>query len=321
MKINRLLGDFGLKFKNLALALTLVVLSTPSIRAAETPGVVVTIKPLHALVSGVMGNSGEAKLLVSGNSSPHGFKFKPSQMKMLNAAKIVFFIDERFETFMESAFDAIPTAVVKSPIVNKARLKFFPSREGGVWEEDDHEGHDHGAHGDRAGRDLHVWLDPDRAVKIVKAITRELTDVFPENRDIYKANTRRYIQQIKALDADLTQSLAAVKQHSFIVFHDAYQYFEKKYDLQGAGSITLDPHDFPSPKRIAEVRAKLQETNAGCVFREPQFSDRLIKTVIDGTSANIGVLDPLGANIEDGPELYFKLLRQMVNSFVECFTA
>ena len=314
-----------MKFKYLALALLLVALFASAARAAETSGVVVTIKPLHALVSGVIGDTGEAALLVAGNTSPHGFKFKPSQMKMLNDAKIVFFIGERFETFMESAFDAIPATVVKSPVVNIARLKLFPFREGGVWEEDDHEGHDHGAHGDdhgdRAGRDLHVWLDPDRAVKIVKAITRELTDVFPENRDIYKANARRYIQKIKALDADLTQSLAAVKQHSFIVFHDAYQYFEKKYDLQGAGSITLDPHDFPSPKRIAEVRAKLQRTDAACVFREPQFSDRLIKTVTDGTSANIGVLDPLGANIEDGPELYFKLLRQMVNSFVECFTA
>ena len=314
-----------MKFKYLALALLLVALFASAARAAETSGVVVTIKPLHALVSGVIGDTGEAALLVAGNTSPHGFKFKPSQMKMLNDAKIVFFIGERFETFMENAFDAIPATVVKSPAVNKARLKLLPFRKGGVWEEDDHEGHDHGAHGDDhgdgAGRDLHVWLDPDRAVKIVKAVTRELTDIFPENREIYKANARRYIQRIKALDADLTQSLEAVKQHNFIVFHDAYQYFEKKYDLKGAGSITLDPHDFPSPKRIAEVRAKLQGTGTTCVFREPQFSDRLVKTVIDGTSAKIGVLDPLGANIEDGPELYFKLLRQMANSFVGCFTA
>jgi zinc transport system substrate-binding protein len=310
------------KLKHLALAMTVALFSASGARAAETAGVVVTIKPLHALVSGVIGDTGKATLLVTGNTSPHGFKFKPSQMTALNNAKIVFLIDEHFETFMESALDVIPQAVIKSAVIEEARLKLLPFRKGGVWEEDDHKGHDHGdAHGDEANLDMHAWLDPDRAIKMVKAITRELSDLYPENRDIYKANARAYIAKIKTLDAEIAQSLAAVNQHRFIVFHDAYQYFETKYNLKGAGSITLDPHDFPSPKRLTEIRAKLAETAAACVFREPQFSDRLVKTVIQGTEAKIGILDPLGADIEDGSKLYFALLRQMASNFKACFDA
>ena len=315
-----------MKLKHLALAVIAVLISVPTARAVETKGVVVTIKPLHSLVSGVVGNTGKTHLLVSGNSSPHGFKFKPSQVKLLNNASIVFYIGDSFETFLEKAFQSIPGEVVKTPVAEKARLKLLPYRKGGVWEEDKHEGHDHSNHGgeehdDHAGGDMHVWLDPTNAVKMVKAITRVLSDVYPENRDAYKANARNYVRKIMALDSEVTAALSNSKKYPFIVFHDAYQYFEKHYGLNGVGSITFDPHDFPSPKRIKEIRSKLNETGASCVFSEPQFSDRLVRTVIKGTKINTALVDPLGSNIQDGPDLYLDLLKDMSKSFQKCFNS
>ena len=224
---------------------------------------------------------------------------------------------------MEKAFDSIPSNVVKVPVAEKARLKLLPYREGGPWEEDKHEGHDHGheGHHDEGGGDMHVWLDPDNAIQMIKAITRELSKVYPENRDIYKANARSYVQKITALDSELSAALSNSKEFPFIVFHDAYQYFEKHYGLNGVGSITFDPHDFPSPKRLKEIRGKLNEMSAACVFSEPQFSDRLVRTVIKGTSAKTALIDPLGSTIKDGPNLYFELLSEMAGSFKRCFNS
>ena len=124
-----------------------------------------------------------------------------------------------------------------------------------------------------------------------------------------------------ALDSEVTAALSTSKKYPFIVFHDAYQYFEKHYGLNGVGSIMLDPHDFPSPKRIREIRSKLNETGASCVFSEPQFSDRLVRTVIKGTKINTALVDPLGSNIQDGPDLYLNLLKDMSKSFQKCFNS
>ena len=312
-----------MKFKHLAATAIAVLVSFVPVHKADARDIVVSIKPLHSLVTGVVGNTARTHLIVDGKQSPHGFKFKPSQIKLLNNAAVVFYIGDTFETFMEKAFDSIPSNVVKVPVAEKARLKLLPYREGGPWEEDKHEGHDHGheGHHDEGGGDMHVWLDPDNAIKMIKAITRELSKVYPENRDIYKANARSYVQKITALDSELSAALSNSKEFPFIVFHDAYQYFEKHYGLNGVGSITFDPHDFPSPKRLKEIRGKLNEMSAACVFSEPQFSDRLVRTVIKGTSAKTALIDPLGSNIKDGPNLYFELLSEMAGSFKRCFNS
>ena len=312
-----------MKFKHLAATAIAVLVSFVPVHKADARDIVVTIKPLHSLVTGVVGNTARTHLIVDGNQSPHGFKFKPSQVKLLNNSAVVFYIGDTFETFMEKAFDSIPSNVVKVPVAEKARLKLLPYREGGPWEEDKHEGHDHGheGHHDEGGGDMHVWLDPDNAIKMIKAITRELSKVYPENRDVYKANARSYVQKITALDSELSAALSNSKESPFIVFHDAYQYFEKHYGLNGVGSITFDPHDFPSPKRLKEIRGKLNEMSAACVFSEPQFSDRLVRTVIKGTSAKTALIDPLGSNIKDGPNLYFELLSGMAASFKRCFNS
>jgi zinc transport system substrate-binding protein len=295
-------------------ALITTVMSSTKVRASE---IVATIKPLHSLLTAVVGNTAKPYLLVSGNSSPHGFEFKPSQVRALSRAKIVFFIDEGFETFMEKGFRAIPSSVAKVAIAESARVKFLSLRKGGTWEKD--KGHDHGhAHGDRA-KDLHVWLDPNNAIKMVKAIVRELTKIYPENINIFKANAKNLVSNISSVDRRIEASFSNTKRRPFIVFHDAYQYFEKRFGLNGLGSITLDPHDFSSPKRLRQIKTKLKTTGAACIFKEPQFSNRLITTVTAGHSIKVISLDPLGSALKSGSDHYLKLLTSVHNSFKECF--
>ena len=302
--------------------------------ATETQGVVVTIKPLHAMVSGVIGHTGKAELLLTGNHSPHGIQLKPSQMRSLQEARVVFYIHDRFETFLARVLPALPPRVRQVPVARHTGLTIYPMRQGGAWdahdahqhhaqvhkhEEHAHEHEEHHAHQDAGQQDMHIWLDPQNARKIVALMAQELSAIYPQNRDIYQANAAAYSKKIEALDTELGTLLAGVQHKPFMVFHDAYQYFERAYGLRGIGSITLEPDESPSPKRIKEVRKKLKQTGAQCVFREPQFSDRLVKTVIEGTDAKSDMLDPLGAYLDDTADSYFHLMRNMAQAFVRCF--
>ncbi len=310
--------------KTLACFLSALLAAGGALAATATDGngVVVSIKPLHALVQGVMGGTGEARLLVADNASPHGFSFKPSHLKALHEADVVFYIDETFEPFLHGVFETLPAHVRKNAVARAANLTVLDRRAGGAWE-----AHAHASHAQEAGeeaeenrnnRDPHVWLDPGNAKKIVTAVTGELGEIHPENRGVYRHNARAVTARLDALEARLERELAGVRDVPFVVFHDAYQYFEHRYGLTGVGSITLNPNLPPSVGRIREIRGKISAAGAVCVFREPQFSDRLIKAVTPAGNVKSGVLDPLGAGLENGADLYFNLLANLAENFVQC---
>ena len=177
-----------------------------------------------------------------------------------------------------------------------------------------HAGHDHGAY------DAHIWLSPDNAAAITRAVAEELAELDPANADLYGENADRQIAELEALSTQIEEQLADVQGRAFIAFHDAYHYFEDSFGVEAAGAITLDPERRPGARRIAEIRAKLQDLDAACVFSEPQFEDGLVGVIAEGTDARTAVLDPLGAALQPGPGLYTQLLTNMADSFEECLS-
>ena len=276
--------------------------------------IVVSIKPLHSLVSAVTQESNSVSLLIKGSMSPHNFALKPSHAKLLNNAKIVFYIDNHLESALKRTVIGLPTSVRVVKVSGTKQLKLLPTRSGDNWEEDghDHHHHDHGSH------DLHFWLDPNNAIQIVKGIVRELSIVYPENINTYKKNAKNIIKEIKATDLSLQSMLGPIKNKPYIVFHDAYQYFENMYGLNAVGSILLDPEIPPSPKRIIQIRSKIKTSNPNCVFKEPQFRAKIVNTVIEDTNVKVGILDPLGADLEEGPNMYSNLLKQIAGNLKKC---
>ena len=181
---------------------------------------------------------------------------------------------------------------------------------------DDH--HDEKAGGHHGGFDVHVWLDPMNARKWVDAITHELEEADPANREKYEANEKRLMARLDALHEELKSTLAPLKGMPYIVFHDAYQDMEKRYGLNAIGSVTLSPETKPGAARLVEIRQKVRDTKSICVFSEPQFEPKLVKVVMEGTGAGTGVLDPLGADIPAGEDAYFTLMRNMAKSLKGC---
>jgi len=280
---------------------------------ASKPLIVASINPLHSIVTSIVGNTGNVSLLIESNTSPHNFALKPSHAKLLNNAKIFFYIDDQLESALKKTIKSLPITVKVKKVSQFKNLKLLPVRKNLNWEEDGHDhNHDHGSY------DIHFWLDTQNAIEIAKGVTQALSKLYPENINTYKKNAKKLIAKIKIKNNSIQLGLKEVRNKPYLVFHDAYQYFEKAYNLNAIGSILLNPEQPPSPKRIIKIRSKINTLNAYCVFKEPQFKAQIINTVIENTNAKVGTLDPLGANILPGPDMYIALLDDLENNIRIC---
>lgn len=182
---------------------------------------------------------------------------------------------------------------------------------------DDHDDHDDHGH---EGFDPHVWLDPLNAKAMVHEIEEALSEADPDNAAAYAANAESVMGKLDSLVAEIDAELQPVKGRRYVVFHDAYQYFETRFGVSAVGSITVSPEILPGAERVSELQEKVRSLDATCVFSEPQFEPKLVATVTENTNAGTGVLDPLGAAIDDGPDLYFTLIRNMARALKECLS-
>ena len=298
---------------------TLVLLTAMTLPAAAQPKVVVTIKPVHALVAQVMAGAGIPAIVVDGLASPHTYALKPSDARLLNEADIVFRVSEAVEPFTARVVRSLPKKVEVVTLEATPGIVQLSRRSGTTFETDKHAGHAHG-HGAKSAevRDGHVWLDPGNAKLMLDRIAAVLAAKDAVRADLYKANATKAKLGIDALDAEIARDLQAVAGKPFIVFHDATQYFEKRYGLNAIGSITVSPDVPPSGKRLADLRKKVGTLNAACVFSEPNFEAKVVQSVIEGSAARTGVLDPEGARLPPGPELYGALMRGLAKSTREC---
>ena len=292
--------------------------------AAASLSVVVTIKPLHALVARVMGETGSPRLLIQGSLSAHTYALKPSDASRLNAADVFFRMSEVMEPFTARVVKSLPKRVQVVTLQETPQLTLLERRSGASFEDNGH-GHDNGkgdhAHGrshDHGAIDGHAWLDPVNARLMADRIAEILSAKAPAEAAAFRANAARLKAELDALNAELARDLAPVAGKPYVVFHDALQYFELRYGLKPAGSIAVSPEVPPSARRLAALRARIGQGGAECVFAEPQFDTRLVTAVVEGTPARVGTIDPEGSRIEPGPEHYFALLRNLARDLKAC---
>ena len=307
--------------------------------------VVTSIKPIHSLVSFIMQGVGSPDLIVDGYNSPHGFSLKPSHAKMLQEADIVIYVGEGLEEFLEKPLESLAQNAVKFELLKQSGMKKLKFRERNIFEghddhddhghgkkkKDDHDDHDHDKkakkedhdnhghddHGHVHGEfDPHIWLDPVNAKIIVKKVTNQLSKLDNENSSIYKSNSKKALKEIDKLIKEVKSSIN--KDAKVVVFHDAYQYFEKRFNVNIIGALTVNTDVLPGAEQLAEIREVIEHEKVTCVLSEPQFNPDIVKTIANDTKINSGVLDPLGANLNKGKNLYFNLIKNISASLKNC---
>ncbi len=332
-----------------ALAFLTAGIQAPAVAAA--PEVLVSLKPVHSLVAGVMGNAEPpAKLLLPATASPHLYQMRPSDARALQNADLVIWVGETMETFLVRPIATIGNDALSLELSELPGMRLLPTREGGIWEHEDEdhgdEDEDHGDeedghdeegridededHGDEEDHgedghdhehgefDMHLWLDPANARRIVEAAAEALSRVDPDNREVWQGNAAQVVARIDAKADELHGRLALVQDRPFVVFHDAYGYFEQAFGLRGFGAIAVDPSRPTGARRIAELRKALTEGGVACVFTEPQFEPDLVQTLIEGTDVRTATLDPIGTSLEAGPDAWFGMMEDLALAFESC---
>ena len=288
--------------------------------------VVTSIKPIHSLVSYIMDGVGKPDVIVDGYNSPHDASLKPSHAKMLENADLVIWVGEDLEAFLEKPLETIAKKAKNIEVMDLNGIKKLAFREKNIFEghdeHDDHKDHDdHKEHDDREGHlhgehDPHVWLDPMNAKVIIKEITKQLIKLDSTNSSVYKFNSKKALAEIEKLTKNIKKDLG--KDLRFVVFHDAYQYFENRFGIQVFGALTVNTDVMPGAEQLSMIREVIEHEKVNCLFSEPQFNPSIIKSIAKDTNVKTGILDPLGAALDKGKDLYFDLLKKMATSFKGC---
>ncbi|MFL2558354.1 MAG: zinc ABC transporter substrate-binding protein [Arenicellales bacterium] len=306
--------------------------------SANIPKVVTDIPITHSLVTRVMAGIGMPDLIVDRGASPHEYSLRPSNAASLEAADLVFWISNGLTPWLDDALNTLARNAKVIELMDAKGATVLSFREGATFETHSHQhkhdedGHDEDKHGeDKHGEDghdedehatgnvdPHGWLDPYNGRIWLDVIATALSKIDPTNSDIYFANATQAKADIDTVISELEETLAEFRGTNFIVYHDAYQYFEKRFDVLAAGSISLGDVSDPSPARIAEVRKIVEELGITCVFSEPQFNSELVRTVSDGVSVKTRVIDPLGTQFTLGPDFYLNVLRGIAQSMASC---
>ena len=280
--------------------------------------VVASIKPIHSLASYLMDGVGKPDLIVDGYASPHGFAMKPSHAKMLQNADLIFWVGEDLESFLEKPLKSIAKKAEKIELMEIKKLTKLEFRERNIFEghddhghdEDGHEGHAHGEY------DPHIWLDPENAKVILNEMVEHLIENDAKNASAYKSNLNKALKDIGGLLKSVKSELN--KDFKSIVFHDAYQYFEERFNVTVLGAFTVNTDVMPGAEQLSEIREIIEHDKVSCIFSEPQFNPDIINAVAKDMNISTGVLDPLGSTLEPGKGLYFDLIRNMSKSFKGC---
>ena len=329
--------------KKLPLILSILSMLTFFTSAIAEIKVVTSIKPIHSLASYLMDGMGKPSLIVDGYASPHAFSMKPSHAKILQNADIVFWVGESMENFLKKPLSSIAKKAEKIELMEVKELNLLEFRERNIFDghnhddhakkEDDHDDHDHDDHAkkeddhddhdhdDHDGHahgtyDSHIWLDPMNAKVILNEMAEHLIENDTENASKYKNNLKKALKEIDTLTIKVMTELN--KSVSSIVFHDAYQYFEQRFNVNILGAFTVNPDVMPGAEQLAEIREIIEHEKVACVFSEPQFNPDIIKAVAKDMKIKTGVLDPLGATLDPGKNLYFDLIKNMSLSFKDC---
>ncbi len=316
------------------------LMAAPTARA-DSLNVVASIKPVHSLVAAVMGDLGNPHLLVSGADSPHTYSMRPSDAEALSNADVVFWVGEELETFLERPIENLGTGAQAVALLHAPGMTLLNYPEGAGDHDHEHEhadgdeheaGHEaeHAAeehhdededeeHHHHTGVDPHVWLDPANARAMVAEIVAVLSEKDPTDAETYRRNGAAVAAKLEQIEAATAEALKPYHDVPYFTFHESFRYFDARFGLHGQGAISISPERQPGAQRLKEIRAEIEEHGRACIFAEPQFPPKLVDVIVEGTSAHTGTLDPLGAALEPGPDLYPALIAFNRDAFSHCF--
>lgn len=272
---------------------------------ADPIKVAVTVKPVHALVSGIMKGVGEPALIMGGSASPHHYSLRPSERRILANANLIFWVGPELESFMPRILHSLDPATTTIALMASPGLVHLTARTS----------HDHATAHSRV--DPHIWLSTVNAHAMIDEITNQLIEHDSSNADIYTANRKRLQQRITETDDQIRQTLQG-KTAAFLSYHDAYQYFENEYGLNNAGFVSTGDEVSPSAKYVHELRKTILDQQLHCLFYQAPNRPALVDTLMRDFAIEAYEVDAIGIRLEAGEDTWFTIMLNLAETYGSC---
>jgi zinc transport system substrate-binding protein len=284
--------------------------------------VVASLKPVHSLLAGVMQGVAEPQLLLNDGQSPHSMSLKPSQVRILKEADLIVWVGAELEPALSQLLQPQSYRAEVVSLIEIPDLHLLPIRNRHEWHSHGHNHNQKGDHSEHSPKahmhDNHIWLSPENAAVIVRHLTGKLIELDNAHSAIYSNNSQILLDRLKTLDDQIRADLERITNTPYIVFHDAYQYFEAHFGMHTVGTVSINPEQLSGARHIHRLRQTIKQKGAHCLFTEPQFEPKLVNTLAQGLEVKIGQLDPLGMQLPAGPDCYFSLIQGLADGLLDC---
>jgi len=279
----------------------------------QTVDVVSTIKPIHMLASAIAGKHLHLVQLIPDTASAHHYALKPSNMRQLQTARLILQIDPNLEQFLNKSLQKLPETTQHLVLAQLEGIRLHDLN-------DNHaeHSHQHTQNQTHSLKDLHIWLDPDNAIIMSRAIANQLKKIDPEHSQDYAANVQQLITKIQAVDQSLQIQLAPIKQTPMLVFHNAWRYFEKHYGIEAINAISMSSIKQLSLSKAQSIQALLAEKNIRCLLGEYPEPAAMLQRLAQKNNLKLLRLDVMGTQISLSANSYIELLEQTAEGFLAC---
>ena len=279
----------GKNFQLTAIALTMTIASLtacsgPSVKEeeAKTPlQVTVSIVPQEYFVKRIGGDRVSVNTMIQPGTDPHTYEPKPEQLKTTARSQAYFKIGVSLEDAWKDRLNSVNQQMLivdTSQGVDKIPLTAEHDHD---HDHDHNHDHDHAkAKTEQAGKntlDPHIWLSPKRVKAQAETIYQTLAQLDPDQEAIYRANLEKFRQELDALDQEIRQNLAGIKNKKFMVFHPEWGYFAQDYGLEMI-AIEIDGNE-PSAAQLSQLIKQAKKENIKVIFTQPEFSQKSAETI------------------------------------------
>ncbi|MEH6567274.1 MAG: zinc ABC transporter substrate-binding protein ZnuA [Halopseudomonas sp.] len=302
-----------------------LLLSTTALADSK---VLTSIKPVQQISAALLAGIDEPAVLLPPGASPHVFALRPSDRRALASAERIYWIGPSLERFLvevlherDSARELIHVPGLSLREFDEAHDHQHETEEAHADHADEHgdeHAHEQGHEHDDSNLDPHIWLSPENALTIARWMRDDLAPLYPEQQARLDSNLAAFEQSITALEQSLQQRFAPLSDKPYFVFHDGYDYLEAYLGIAHRGVFSLAHEIQPGARHVNELRQTLSAAAPACVFSEPQFTPRLVRSLTEGLQVKSAQLDPLGSDIKVGPQGYEQQLRELTDTLAGC---
>ncbi len=284
-------------------ALLLLLISSVSSADISPSEVVVSIKPIHSIVTGLMKDIGTPGLLFKGSQTPYDFTVTAAETGQLDAAKLVIWVGPELEKNLEPVIARLPSSATVAELLSNSRLKILPSRS------------------DPTLRDPFFWMDDRNIIILVDELTELLIQIDPARSHIYARNRREMLVPLRRIDKEYEYGYRGLKAGIGVTYFDTLQYFEQAYALAILDRVTGTPWDSETAANMLKVRSRIQQHEAVCLFVDASMHAGNLQLIVKDQQINIGKLDVLGRNLSAGADLYLKMMQYNTDVIKQCLNA